>query len=922
LLEVKEKMKFEKTETLRPHHHGRCYTCFIYVNQGHRHGDSIYVGSECGKVSAYHLMANSHHITNSKEEDLSKETPQCWHKASINCLLHSNNSRLTSNSPGLGILFSGSKDGYVKAWDSDGYMIQSLPHSSSVTALSDGYDGSMLTICGDGYLRMWSPQAGREMMLHPFFECTHSVNVVNPQEGWLSAISINPYGQWSCFLGESDGSVSVYRKPLRDLNASVEENAISQSSVKRHARWVGVHTLSVTNIKSIADQGWVITLSADCTCKILDQFLGQPLYTMENKSKCVFTGISFMNISSYLLLVDELGTMHKYDFTKERLIDSLPLVTPNRIRKDKILSLHQNPFLGNMERFRNDDLFLVFMKPPPKRGLGELDPPQMGHKYDAYLEGGEVALWKPLDVEGECKEFIGHNGSVVGLGVYTLNNSFVTNAQNNLVTEKVAAVAESNSDGVEDETAGGASAFIKSLKLSAKDDERPSTNTSTNTNANTYTNAGKKISKKIKLEGNEHIFQVSKEEMALFSVGHDKIIKCWDEFDGKVTYEFKTKSRADVICMCMLWAMNSIATGHENGMVSLWNADAGTNVSSTVLKGSITSIVEAHNSRAHVIVGSDFSGMICVWNLTLFRINPIELPVETLMKSKHDPEDPGVLSLAFHKKSSTFFSGGNDTNIAMWRLDSANYKYVDNFHTEAVNSLVCSANFLLSGDEKGEVILWCIEDGDEATIAHPNPLPVVNKMIKWNALNPEVFCSAIISMQAVADNKLFILQSNDGTDRVSVLWKVWIEDCTPTNVVLIEASDEGAKDSEDADVSKDKPLSVDTQTKQLPAQRNSSQKEDKVSPDSVPINSDEVKLLNEKIIVDTTMKKLVDELPSEYTIYSNLYSNSRIRVQDVREFRHSHDISSTDILCQNQSVDSVYFGTSDGPIVKYPCNLT
>jgi len=423
--------------------------------------------------------------------------------------MHSKHRLLTSQSEeGFGLLFSGSRDGNVKCWNSDGLVIQTLPHSSSISVLTDGKDGTLLSVCVDGYLRMWSPQPGRQMMLNPFFECTCSVSVLNPHDGWVSAMAVNPQSRWTVFLGEYDGSISVYRKPARDLNLSDEQNSLLQNSVKRHARWEEVHGLSVTQLHLMPHEGYLISLSSDCTCKVLDQVLGQPIYSMENKYKCLFTGLSCMQDTRYFLLTDELGNVHKFDFKKEKIIGMSTVSKPSRVRKEKILSVHQDPVLGTLEKFRNSDHFLIFLKPPPKKGLssggGTNEPTSVLHKHDIFKEGGEIALYKNSDPEANSIiEFIGHEGPVVCLGVFdSFASAHANRSRNNGTAKKTA-----------------------------------------------------------KHEANNVVFQVSSEEMALFSVASDRTIRCWDEFDAKENFQYKTKSRVDMISACMLWSMNSLATG-------------------------------------------------------------------------------------------------------------------------------------------------------------------------------------------------------------------------------------------------------------------------------------------------------------------------------------------------------------------------
>ena len=894
-------MKFEKTESLQPHHFQRFYSCFMYVRHGHAHGDTVYVGTECGAVSAYYLQAKSQHISTSKEEDLTRsDMPATRHHAAISCLMHSAHPRLVSGCPGNGLLFSGSKDGCVKCWESGGGMIQTLPHSSSVTALVDGKDGSLLSICVDGYLRMWSPQAGRDMLLHPFFECTHAVSVLNPQESWLSALAVNPVGHWTCFVGEGNVSISLYRKPQRDLNASEAKAAASQTKVSRHAHWESVHALSVTALDSVPEQGYVVSLSADCTCKVIDECTGATLYSALNPHKAMFTGLCFTTDVRYMLLADELGGLHKYDVNKEALVGYAELCRPNRPRKDRILNLHMDQMLGQLTRFRDGDLFLVLQCPPPKRASSQIEEPSLQHRHSAFPLGGEVALWKPLDIEGECQSFVAHEGEVVGLGVYTLNNSFGRGAGN------PDAVGREHVAEQEDEEEDEARDHVAHVRIKGGEGAEGGGDGSGggSSSPKMHDTHGKKRRNSLELshnpmprKGNEHIFQVSREEKALFSVATDRTVRCWDEHDASVTYTFKSKSRADMLCMVMLWGLNSLATGHENGMVTLWNADAGTSVSSRALKASLTCIVEARNCRSHILVGSDFSGAICVWSLTLFRINPIHLPVETMVPSKHSADDPGILSLAFHPHSRSFFSGGTDSNILAWKLDSDKFSILDcpatggtGGHTEGVCSLNCSANFLLSGDEKGDMILWGISElSDEVLIDHA-PLPEVTKLIHFNALNPNTCASAVLSLCQTTPSTAFLLQSSDGPDKVSVLWKVSevddapaVEATPPVSEEVCTAAAAAAADSKTADT------------------QESLQTEAHAQPEPEP--------------------GLV-----EYKVFEGAYpgkaQGKRLFVQELRELRHVHEIKTAE-LCQEGTglVTALYFGTSAGPIFKYPCSF-
>jgi WD40 repeat protein len=87
-------------------------------------------------------------------------------------------------------------DRSIKVWninaDHTTNYVQSLfGHSSTVTRLVDGNDGSLLSCSEDGSLRVWCPQRGRTIMLHPFFECTYMLSFGT--EVWMDAALLCEY---------------------------------------------------------------------------------------------------------------------------------------------------------------------------------------------------------------------------------------------------------------------------------------------------------------------------------------------------------------------------------------------------------------------------------------------------------------------------------------------------------------------------------------------------------------------------------------------------------------------------------------------------------------------------------------------------------------------------------------------------------
>lgn len=92
-----------------------------------------------------------------------------------------------------------------------------------------------------------------------------------------------------------------------------------------------------------------------------------------------------------------------------------------------------------------------------------------------------------------------------------------------------------------------------------------------------------------------------------------------------------------------IWSLHYIATGHEDGVFSLWNIDSANRVSSRCLRGNpITDITEGKNKHNDdILIASDRSGRIAVWNLSLFRMHCLDLPLENLSRGYHHIDDPG-----------------------------------------------------------------------------------------------------------------------------------------------------------------------------------------------------------------------------------------------------------------------------------------
>ena len=614
---------------------------------------------------------------------------------------------------------SGSRDRTIKIWNlqsltagagSKGLVQTLFGHIGGVSGIADG-DGGVIVSCSvDGTVRVWSPQRGRDMMLNPFYECTFQLQA--SKTAWLTALAINTRGHWSVYVGDSNGTIEIYRKGIAASNSNSNSNSKSDKSTHNSPRlentansieaqiasysgqltsfrrWDSIHRLGVSDLKLMIDDGLMITLSFDCSCKISDLTLGHTFYALSNPQRCMYTGCVYLKSRSWYLLTDELGNVEVFSPQMEKTVHRsqvLKCKTPKQM--DDILSSHKDPLITSVFASSVADQIII-IEPTSK------------------LCRGEISFWQLIN-DTTCVEFTGHDGLVIDIGVLPINDG-------NSRWESTRNPSYLNSSRYDEKKLDDAIAAV----------------TIGNSHSNSHSN----------IHSNSHSMSrgskstaslISRDEFLFFSAADDQTIRCWDQFDYKESYNIKSKSPSPVSAMTMIWGMNMIATGHENGLLCIWHADAGTRVASHALKSSVTCILEAKNINSDILVGSDYSGMIAVWNLTLLAANPTVLCVDTTFRGFHDIEDSSILSLCWHQESRSLFSGGIDRLIKHWHLGNEIANSIDSSHSEGVCCLACTGDFLLSGDEECHFYLWQIITSSTSSSSSSSSTPSFAVLCHW-----------------------------------------------------------------------------------------------------------------------------------------------------------------------------------------------
>ena len=109
--------------------------------------------------------------------------------------------------------------------------------------------------------------------------------------------------------------------------------------------WEKVHQLGISKLVIKIDTNFLVTLSFDCSCKVLDASTGCVVYHLLNSHNCMYMGATW-SLSGHLYLCDELGFLEVFSSQKERNVACLPLLqTGSGRRTENILGEHRDPGL-------------------------------------------------------------------------------------------------------------------------------------------------------------------------------------------------------------------------------------------------------------------------------------------------------------------------------------------------------------------------------------------------------------------------------------------------------------------------------------------------------------------------------------------------------------------------------------------------
>lgn len=211
-------------------------------------------------------------------------------------------------------------------------------------------------------------------------------------------------------------------------------------------------------------------------------------------------------------------------------------------------------------------------------------------------------------------------------------------------------------------------------------------------------------------------------------------------------------NESEMTCLLFLKGCQLLVTGSENGLIKWWNPDSGSFISAGSHSNTVSCMDYVEKERDDVIVSCDYDGVLCIWYCQ--KKKTMKPRLDATIETGHGI-DSEILAVkwikSMYNSEETWLicSGGNDRIIRIW--DYTNHiKCLElKSHRDSVTCFNYESNFLFSGSEDGEIIIWNIRILKDSY-----------KVCSFKAHNENVRCIRML------DSGFFMTCSFDHTIRV------------------------------------------------------------------------------------------------------------------------------------------------------------
>ncbi len=192
---------------------------------------------------------------------------------------------------------------------------------------------------------------------------------------------------------------------------------------------------------------------------------------------------------------------------------------------------------------------------------------------------------------------------------------------------------------------------------------------------------------------------LSPNNLVAFSVSKDDIVRVWDTNSGNMVVSLKL---AQISTLAFSQDGKYALSGHEDSTIKFWDSNTGDIISSSPIN-LVKATTFSHDNK--YAASGHSNGDIILWEIDDNN------SIKKLKSFKGHLGD--VLSIVFTPDNKRILSGGKDSKLKLWHINTGTEIHSFEEHSNSVTSVAVSPDgyYVLSGSRDKTIKLWNIETG-------------------------------------------------------------------------------------------------------------------------------------------------------------------------------------------------------------------
>jgi WD40 repeat protein len=502
----------------------------------------------------------------------------------------------------------------------------------------------------------------------------------------------------SFFVGDEKGKITTY---IQNNHTSDRFEMLPPAHK--------IHTLGVNRVLVVPEENLTFSLSYDNSVQCHDAFSGNGYFAIENPCRCMYTALAWDLDHQNLILGDECGNIQVWDLFNDHCLKCMQVCTTGPIVSINVLynSTHNQPDVNSSASASTTTSMASIATATITSSSNASTTINTTLNVNANFANGVASTLPDVNGTGDNADASNQNSihDVEAVKVHKVmtssNNS--SSSPNDSHQQSKDMIVISTQDQVQ---------FWHVLRDIGFREFQGHSGPVT-----ALVSVGSKS---------------KKEDVNVFSSSLDNSIRCWDATDMSCLGVLLERG-ADITSMFHLPESIVLFTGHDNGILKMWNIESGSCLELFHHTNTISGICFAPEQKEKdYLITVAFDKTVAIWDFTRRRaFNP--LPEYAMVVSKQE-----LHCVTFNSNDKTIICSGNDCLIHVYDLFIREPVCAPlKGHKDAVTNLKMDGWFLISASDDLSIKVWdmraklelCSLNGHEAPIRDILVLPWSGKIV-------------------------------------------------------------------------------------------------------------------------------------------------------------------------------------------------